>query len=100
MEKTEKLKKKVEGLRRGSERRYRKIVDDIPVSDDEGYEGKEMILNRSDGTHDLLKRLGGRWVRFSGTLNGLEIKKDKDNLPGLEIEFNGKRYRISMEEID
>jgi hypothetical protein len=88
----------VERLKRGTERRYRETVSEMPDADEVAHDGQEKMIENDDGSSDLLKRMGSQWVRLSKSLNGLEVKV-RDQIPGLEITVDGKRYRVKLEEV-
>lgn len=90
-----KVKKDIRKLERGSESRFRKQIQSMP--DDDGYDGEERILENASGNHDLVKRIGNKWIKLSGTLNGLEINK-VNGVPHFEIIIEGKKYRLALEE--
>jgi hypothetical protein len=91
-----KISRQVRDLSRSKQSRFRREVETVP--EDEGHNGEERILKRSDGNFDLVKRVGNKWIKSSSSLNGLEIN-EVDGVPNLEVVSNGKKFRLPFEEV-
>ena len=90
---TQTPKRDTERLQRTTQTSRRIEADELP-NDAIGAAGEERLLKRTDGNHDLAKKMGDRWVQMPH-----EILTAKVSPEGVILTIGGKRYKIALEEV-